>query len=179
MAYMHMPIKLIGLAAGYGAGILGATHMSLEDMALMRTLPGITVISPADGAEIVKAVLAASDTPAPTYIRLTGQMNMPIVYKNDYEFQIGKSIQLRKGTDVCIIAICSMVYPALRAAGALETEGVSASLLNMHTLKPLDEEAVYKANEEHRFIFTIEEHNVIGGLYGAVAETLCKMSYKI
>ena len=175
MSYMKLPIKLIGLTAGYAAGILGATHMSIEDMALMRALPNITVISPADCTEIVKAMLAAADTSDPTYIRLTGSMNTPIVYTEDYSFQIGKAVLLRHGLDVCIIATGSMVAHALSAAKLLEQDGISCSVLNMHTLKPLDLEALLDANEKHRVLVTAEEHSIIGGLYGAVSEALCRV----
>ena len=174
MAYMKLPIKLIGLTAGYGAGILGATHVSVEDLALMRALPNITVISPADCTEIVKAVIAASETPDPTYIRLTGPMNTPIVYKDDYDFKIGKAVKLKEGNDVAIIATGSMVAQSLKTASLLENEGVSCSVINMHTIKPLDTEVILEANETHNLIVTAEEHSVIGGLYGAVAECLCK-----
>lgn len=174
MAYMKLPIKLIGLTAGYAAGALGATHMSVEDLALMRALPNITVISPADCTEIIKAVIASASTPDPTYIRLTGPMNTPIVYKEDYEFEIGKAVKLCEGEDVCIIATGSMVYHAVQTAKKLEEDGISCTVLNMHTIKPLDDEAVLEANEQHKLIVTAEEHSVIGGLYGAVAETLCK-----
>lgn len=172
MSYMKLPIKLIGLTAGYGAGILGATHVSVEDVALMRALPNITVISPADCTEIIKAILAAAKTPDPTYIRLTGPMNTPIVYKEDYDFQIGKSVTIKEGKDVCIIASGSMVYRSLQAAIALENEGISCSVINMHTIKPIDTEAIFKANENHKLIVTAEEHSVIGGLFSAVAEQL-------
>lgn len=174
MAYMKLPIKLIGLTAGYAAGVLGATHMSVEDLAFMRTLPNLTVISPADCTEIIKAVMAAAETPDPTYIRLTGPQNTPIVYKENYDFQIGKAINLREGSDVCIIATGSMVYHSMQAAKLLESEGISCSILNMHTIKPLDIEAILEANEKHKMLVTAEEHSVIGGLFGAVAETLCK-----
>lgn len=174
MSYMNLPIKLIGLTAGYGAGILGATHVSIEDVALMRALPNITVISPADCTEIIKAILAAAKTPDPTYIRLTGPMNTPIVYKEDYDFEIGKAVKIQEGKDVCIIATGSMVYQAIQAAKLLEGEDVSCSVINMHTIKPLDIEAILDANDKHSMIVTAEEHSVIGGLYGAVAETLCK-----
>lgn len=172
MSYMNLPIKLIGLTAGYGAGILGATHVSIEDVALMRALPNITVISPADCTEIIKAILAAAKTPDPTYIRLTGPMNTPIVYKEDYDFQIGKSVKLKEGQDVCVIATGSMVYRSLQAAKALEKEGIGCSVINMHTIKPLDTEAIYEANKNHKLIVTAEEHSVIGGLFSAVAEQL-------
>lgn len=174
MSYMRLPIKLIGLTAGYGAGILGATHVSIEDVSLMRALPNITVISPADCTEIIKAVLAAAETPDPTYIRLTGPMNTPIVYKENYDFQIGKAITLQEGEDVAIIATGSMVAQSIKAAKLLEAEGISCSVINMHTLKPLDVDAVIEANKRHKLIVTAEEHSVIGGLYGAVAEVLCR-----
>lgn len=174
MSYMRLPIKLIGLTAGYGAGILGATHMSVEDLAYMRSLPNLTVISPADCSEIIKAMVAAAETPDPTYIRLTGPMNTPIVYKEDYEYQIGKAITVKQGKDVCIIATGSMVYQAKQAADQLESDGISCTVLNMHTIKPLDTEAILNAQETHSYLVTIEEHSVFGGLYGAIAETLCQ-----
>ena len=174
MSYMRLPIKLIGLTAGYGAGILGATHVSIEDMSLMRALPNITVISPADCTEIIKAILAVAVTPDPTYIRLTGPMNTPAVYKEDYDFQIGKAVTIQEGEDVAIIATGSMVAQSMKAAKLLEEEGISCSVINMHTIKPLDVEAVMQANKKHRLIVTAEEHSVIGGLYGAVAEVLCR-----
>lgn len=174
MAYMKLPIKLIGLTAGYGAGILGATHVSIEDVSLMRALPNITVISPADCTEIIKAILAAAQTPDPTYIRLTGPMNTPAVYKEDYDFQIGRAVKIQEGEDVAIISTGSMVAQSMKAAKLLEAEGVSCTIINMHTIKPLDKDAVMEANRKHRMIVTAEEHSVIGGLYGAVAEVLCK-----
>lgn len=174
MAYMNLPIKLIGLTAGYAAGILGATHMSVEDLALMRALPNITVISPADCTEIIKAVIASAGTPEPTYIRLSGPQNMPIVYKEDYKFEIGKAVRLREGEDVCIMATGSMVFHSLEAAKLLEQMGISCTVFNMHTIKPLDKVAIKEANLNHRLIVTAEEHSVIGGLYSAVAECLAK-----
>ncbi len=174
MSYMRLPIKLIGLTGGYGAGILGATHVSIEDLAFMRSLPNITVISPADCTEIIKAILASAKTPDPTYIRLTGPTNTPIVYKEDYDFRIGEAITIQKGEDVAIIATGSMVAQSMKAAKLLEREGVSCSVINMHTLKPIDVIAIMEANEKHKLLVTAEEHSIIGGLYGAVAEVLCK-----
>lgn len=174
MSYMSLPIKLIGLTAGYGAGILGATHVSVEDISLMRSLPNMTVISPADCTEVIKSIMAASKTQYPTYIRLTGPMDTPVVYKKDYDFEIGRAVRIQEGTDVCIIATGSMVYHAMQTAKLLETEGVSCSILNMHTIKPLDVEAILDANEMHKLIVTAEEHSIIGGLFSAVAEVLCR-----
>ena len=170
MAYMNLPIKLVGLTSGYGAGILGATHMSIEDIAIMRALPNITVISPADGAEIIKCIIAVADTKSPTYIRLTGPMNLPIVYESDYNFEIGKAIELRKGEDVCFIATGSMVFQALKAAEELDQKGISCSVINMHTIKPLDVYSIENAAKSHKLIVTVEEHSILGGLGSAVCE---------
>ena len=172
MAYMKLPIKLIGLTAGYGAGILGATHMSIEDCALMRALPNITVLSPADGTEIIKTVVASAETPDPTYIRLTGPMNLQIVYQDDYDFQIGKAVILQKGIDVCFFATGAVVYQTLRAAEMLKNNGLSCSVLNFHTIKPIDRDAILEADAIHKLIVTVEEHSVVGGLFGAVAEVV-------
>jgi transketolase len=173
MSYMKLPIKLIGLTAGFAAGILGATHMSIEDVSLMRSLPNIMVISPADCTEIIKCMLAVSETNEPTYIRLTGSMNMPIVYKEDYDYEIGKAVILKEGSDVCIIATGSMVHESLQAAKSLEEEGISCTVMNMHTIKPLDTQAI-DTTENYKLIVTVEEHSVIGGLGSAVAEQLVK-----
>lgn len=174
MSYMKLPIKLIGLTSGFAAGILGATHMSIEDVAFMRALPNITVISPADCTEIIKCCLAASRTKDPTYIRLTGPMNMPIVYKEDYNYEIGKAIQLQQGEDICIIASGSSVYYSLQAANLLAQTGISCSVINMHTIKPLDVTALNAAAAKHKLIVTVEEHSVYGGLGGSVAEHLAQ-----
>ncbi|MCR2047462.1 transketolase [Acetatifactor muris] len=174
MAYMKLPIKMLGLTAGYGAGILGATHISVEDIAFMRSLPNIVVLSPADCTEVIKCMLAAAKTNDPTYIRLTGPVNTPVIYKEDYDFEIGKAIQLKQGEDVCFIAAGSMVSQSLKAAAILEEEGISCSVINMHTIKPLDEETVNVASDNHRLVITVEEHSILGGLGSAVSEVLVK-----
>lgn len=170
MGYMGFGIKLVGLTAGLSVGILGATHMSVEDVAIMRSIPNITVISPADCTETVKATLAAAQQDGPVYLRLTGGMNNPVVYKEDYDFQIGKAITLREGDDIAIIASGSMVYQSLEAAKILEKQGLSASVIDMHTIKPLDTAVLDRAFVRSKLIVTVEEHSVIGGLGGAVAE---------
>lgn len=174
MSYMKLPIKMLGLTAGYGAGILGATHVSVEDIAFMRSIPNITILSPADCTEVIKCMLAAAKTKDPTYIRLTGPVNTPIVYKDDYDFEIGKAITLKSGTDVCIIATGSMVSQALKAADLLDEKGVSCSVINMHTIKPLDEDAINAASKTHKLIVTAEEHSVYGGLGSAVSEVVAR-----
>lgn len=174
MSYMKLPIKMLGLTAGYGAGILGATHMSVEDIAFMRSLPNITVLSPADCTEIIKCMIVASKTKEPTYIRLSGPVNTPVIYKGDYDFKIGKAIILKEGKDICFIATGSMVSQALGAAEIIEEEGISCSVINMHTIKPLDQDAILNASNNHKLIVTVEEHSVYGGLGSAVSEVLAK-----
>lgn len=174
MGYMGLPVKLVGLTAGYSVGALGATHMSLEDIAVMRSLPNITILSPADCTSVVKVTLAAARIAGPVYLRLSGTMNNPIVYRSDLEFEVGKAISLRDGEDVAIIATGSMVHPSLKAADILRGRGVSVAVVDMHTIKPLDVEAIVRLAEK-KLIVTVEEHSRIGGLGSAVAEVLAPM----
>ena len=179
MSYMKLPIKLIGLTSGFGAGLLGATHMSIEDMAIMRSIPNITVLCPADCSEIIKCIEAASETEDPTYIRLDGPLNTPIIYEDDYEFKIGQAVKLKEGRDICIIATGAMVSESLVLSKILEEEGISCSVINMHTIKPLDEETVIRASQTHKLIVTAEEHNVFGGLGSAVCEMIANKNIHI
>ena len=172
MGYMQLPIRLVGLTAGLSVGILGATHMSIEDIAIMRAIPNITVISPADCTETVKATLALAEYNQPVYLRLTGGMNAPIVYQEDYAFEIGKAITLREGKDIAVVACGSMVAVALEVADKLKLMDVSASVINMHTIKPLDTDCL-DALKAYKRIVVIEEHSVIGGLGSAIAEYVC------
>jgi transketolase len=169
MGYMKLGVKLIGNFAGFSTGILGPTHMSIEDIAVMRSIPNMTIISPADCGETVKAMLAASEMNSPVYIRLTGSTGMPVVYSEDYVFTIGKAIQLRKGLDITIIATGSMVHHAIKAADLLDEDGISCCVINMHTIKPLDTEAITRVSDT-KLLVSIEEHSIIGGLGGAIAE---------
>ncbi len=171
MGYMELGIKLVGLTSGFSVGILGGTHISIEDIAVMRSIPNITVISPADCTETVKAVIASAKKENPIYLRLSGTMNNPIVYKEDYKFEIGKAITLREGEDVVIVATGTMVYNSLKVAELLEEKGISCKVVNMHTIKPLDVDAIHAACDA-KLIVTVEEHSIIGGLGGAVAELL-------
>lgn len=171
MGYMALPVKLVGLTAGFSVGILGATHIALEDIAVMRSIPNIVILSPADCAATIKAVFAAAKTDAPVYLRLSGTMNNPAVYKEDFDFEIGKAITLREGTDTAVIATGTMVYNALKAAEKLAENGVSVKVVDMHTIKPLDIETI-KAACSAKLLVTVEEHSVYGGLGGAVAEAL-------
>lgn len=171
MAYMNFPIKLVGISAGYSFGILGATHMALEDIAIMRALPNITILSPSDGLSVAKATIAAAKCNTAVYLRLSEVMPNPIIYKSDFDFEIGKAIELKSGLDISIIATGGMVYNALKASELLEECGISVSVVDMHTIKPLDIEAIKKACDT-KLIVSIEEHSKIGGLGGAIAETL-------
>lgn len=171
MGYMGFPIKLVGLTSGYAVGSLGATHMCLEDIAIMRAMPNVVVLSPADCTSAVKATIAAAKCDKPVYLRLSGGMNNPVVYKSDFEFGIGKAIVLREGVDISLIATGSMVHVALKTADVLAAQGLSVEVVDMHTIKPIDTAAIKKACAK-RLIVTLEEHSKTGGLGAAVAEVL-------
>lgn len=171
MGYMQLPIKLIGLTSGYSVGILGATHISIEDVAIMRSIPNITIVSPADCTETYKTIMALANYNKPVYVRLTGPMNNPIVYGEDYDFTIGKAVTLKEGNDIAIVACGTMVATSLKVSEMLEQEGVSASVIDMHTIKPLDTEIIDQISDK-KLIVTVEEHSVIGGLGGAIGEYL-------
>lgn len=178
MGYMKLGVKLIGLTAGLSVGILGPTHMSIEDIAVMRSIPNITILSPADCTESIKAIIAASEINDPVYIRLTGSMPNPPVYTEDYNFKIGKAITLREGSDTVIYATGTMVYNSLKAADMLEAQGISAKVIDLHTIKPIDKETIL-SNLDYKMIFSVEEHSTIGGMGSAVAECLSETGAKI
>jgi transketolase len=169
MGYMQMGVNAVGLASGLAMGRFGNSHYGFEDMSVMRSIPNITVLCPADCAEVFQAVFAAAEMDGPVYIRLTGDVNNPIVHDADYEFKVGESIKLMNGTDLTIIANGSMVHHSLVAAGILQKNGISAAVVNMHTVKPLDLSAIDEAASRGPVV-TVEEHSVIGGLGSAVAE---------
>lgn len=173
MGYMRFPIKLVGLTSGLSVGILGATHTGNEDLSVMRSIPNIDVLSPADCTETIKALQAAAVTDRPTYIRLTGTMPNPVVYKEDYIFEIGKAIILRAGKDLNIIATGTMVYIAIQVADKLLERGINAGVINMHTIKPIDGNAIINASRAPKII-TLEEHSIIGGLGSAVNDCLVR-----
>ncbi|MFN7815330.1 MAG: transketolase family protein [Burkholderiales bacterium] len=176
LGYMEMNVKAVAIGSGVVMAFLGNSHYGIEDAAVMRAIPNLTVVCPADCAEIVKAVYAAAAHKGPMYIRLTGGPNNPIVYSDEYEFTIGKAIKLREGNDLTFIAHGTMVYESLEAAKILETEGISAAVINMHTLKPIDTTAIDSALSFSKAIVTVEEHSIIGGLGAAVAEYTAKLS---
>lgn len=170
LGYMQANVKVVGTGSGVAMGQSGNTHYGIEDLALMRAVPGLTVIAPADGMEICKAVLAAADHQGPVYIRLTGDMSSPAVYTDDYEFKIGKAVRLREGKDLTIFATGTMVFESLSAAKILAESGIEAAVIDVHTLKPLDTEAIDQACASTRLLVSVEEHSVVGGLGGAIAE---------
>lgn len=171
MGYMGFNIKVVGLASGMAMGLFGNTHYGIEDIALMRSMPGnMVILSPADCLEVHKAILACAASPDPTYIRLTGTANTPIVYREDYAFEIGKAIQLHEGQDIALLATGSMVHESLKAAEILSASKIRASVFNFHTIKPLDKNALLKISQDYDFIVTVEEHSVVGGFGSAVAE---------
>jgi transketolase len=177
MGYMKLGIKLVGLTAGLSVGILGATHCSIEDIAIMRAIPNITILSPADCTETVQATLAAARHKGPVYLRLTGgQPNHP-VYKTDFAFEIGKAIRLREGEDIAIVATGAMVHASLEAARILSEQAISCTVIDMHTIKPLDEIALMETLRV-KLLVTVEEHSMKGGLGGAVAECLAGVRVK-
>ena len=169
LGYMSQKVCMVGIASGLALGTLGYTHCCIEDIGVLRSIPGIVIISPADSLETIKALNSAVRSSKPTYIRLTGGSNNPIVYDKDYNFEIGKSITLKEGEDITIFASGASVFESLKAAKILEKENLSCSVINMHTIKPLDTEAVKKACKS-KLIATVEEHNIIGGLGSAISE---------
>ncbi len=173
ICYSKANVKIIGAHAGISVGPDGATHQALEDLAITRVLPNMTAIAPCDYHETRKAVLQAASLEGPVYIRF-GREKTPVITTPDTPFTIGKAEVFCHGSDVSIIACGAMVYQALLAAKNLSEKGVSAKVLNVHTLKPLDEEAIISAARETGAVVTVEEHQVIGGLGGAVAELLSK-----
>ena len=173
IGYPHLNVKIGATHAGISVGEDGASHQCCEDIALMRTIPGMVVINPADDVEARAAVFAAADYEGPVYMRF-GRLAVPRIFDENYKFEIGKAVTLKSGTDVTIIATGLMVNEAIMAAEELEKQGISVELINMHTIKPLDKEAVIAAAKKTGCIVTAEEHNVIGGLGSAVAEAVCE-----
>ena len=172
VAYPHLNVKVIGSHAGISVGEDGATHQCCEDIALMRSIPGMVILNPADHYEMVAAIKAAAEYVGPVYIRL-GRLAVDSVNNNkDYKFEIGKGITLRDGKDITVVATGLMVGEAVKAVKSLEAQGIDARLIDIHTIKPLDRELILKAAKETGRIVTVEEHNVIGGLGEAVSSLL-------
>ncbi|MCD8222490.1 MAG: transketolase family protein [Clostridiales bacterium] len=174
VGYPHLNVKIALTHAGISVGEDGASHQALEDIALMRTIPGMVIINPADDIEACAAVRAAAAYVGPVYLRF-GRLAVPVINdREDYRFEIGRGVTLKDGDDLTIVATGLCVAGALEAATQLETEGIHARVINIHTIKPLDEELIAKAARETGRIVTVEEHSMIGGLGGAVCEFLCE-----
>lgn len=173
IAYPALNVKIAASHAGISVGEDGASHQSVEDIALMRVLPNMTVLVPCDARETEQAVRAAAGITGPVYLRL-GRPSVPVIYGEDYVFHPGRADTLREGTDVTIAATGLMVWEALQAAGQLQTEGIQATVLNISTIKPLDVETLVAAAARTQAVVTAEEHSVIGGLGSAVAEVLAE-----
>lgn len=174
IGYPHLNVKIGATHAGISVGEDGASHQCCEDIALMRTIPGMVIINPADDVEAYQAVLAAADYYGPVYMRF-GRLAVPRVNdESTYKFEMGKGVTLKDGKDVTIIATGLMVNEALMAAEELKSDGIDARVINIHTIKPIDKDIIIKAAEETGVIVTAEEHSVIGGLGSAVAEVVCE-----
>ena len=174
IGYPHLNVKIGATHAGISVGEDGATHQCLEDMGIMRTIPGMVIINPADHVEAMAAVEAAVKYEGPVYLRF-GRLPVPQIYdENTYKFEIGKGVQLEEGTDATIVATGLMVPYALEAREMLKAEGIDAAVVNIHTIKPIDREIIKKAAQKTGAIVTAEEHNVNCGLGSAVAEVLCE-----
>lgn len=172
IGYTHLNVKICATHAGLTVGEDGASHQAIEDLALMRTIPGMTVICPADAVETEAAIKAIADFDGPCYVRL-GRAAVNIINdENTYKFEIGKGVTLSEGNDVTIIATGIMVDVALEAKETLENKGINARIINIHTLKPIDSEILIKAAKETGAIVTVEEHSIIGGLGSAVSEVI-------
>ncbi len=173
ICYPHINVKIGATHAGISVGEDGASHQCCEDIALMRSIPGMTILNPADDVETRLAVMAAAEMDGPVYMRF-GRLAVPRIFDENYKFQIGKGVYLKEGSDVTIIATGLMVERALQAAEQLQAEGISAAVINMATIKPIDREIIIDAAKKTGVIVTAEEHSVIGGLGSAVAEVVCE-----
>lgn len=178
VAYSDNPVKVIGISAGVSYGALGSTHHSLHDYAALRAINNIIVVAPADNYETEQAILLAARTSQPVYLRFGKKVMQPLKENNDDEFQFGKGRVIREGNDVAIIATGETVYPALQAARKLEQQGIDATVISMHTIKPLDYALLQTVAEKCGAIVTVEEHSVYGGLGEACASWLLQHNYR-
>lgn len=174
----NMNVKLVGIGAGCSYSLLGASHHSIYDLAVLRPLPNLTLLSPASPLEVKKAVRAAYETEGPVYIRL-GTNREPEIYDEDYDFCIGRAVWMRRGKDITIISTGSIVNDVMIAANELEKQGISAGVINMHTISPFDQEAIVEAAECSSAILTVEEHSIVGGLASAVAEVIAEKGLRV
>jgi transketolase len=180
LGYMKSKVTMVGLASGLVLGTLGFTHASIEDIGAIRSIPNINIISPADSLETVKSLYASLKQNKSTYIRLTGGQPNPKVYEDDYNFQIGKAIKLKDGDEIAILACGARVKDAIQAHEEIyKNYKKKISIYNFHTIKPIDEKKILSIAKNHKYILTVEEHNIIGGLGSAVAESLSSIPNNI
>lgn len=175
LGYMNQKVIVVGSGAGLSQGFAGNTHYTIEDISMMRAIPNLQILSPADAASAVKLFEEARKSENPVYIRLTGNLNCPMAYKEDVQFEIGKSNRLTDGMDVAIFACGTMVSTALKVANNLSEKGIEARVVDMYSIKPLDIQAVLSAKDS-RLMVTLEEHSKIGGLGAAIAEIVAEES---
>ena len=174
LGYMELPVNLVALGSGISMGFLGNSHYGLEDISIIRSIPNINISSPADSTELKKILVDYTfNNRGPSYIRLTGVPGSPIVYHEDYQYTFNKIVTLKSGTNVLIISTGSVVSQALLAAKLLKTKNISCSVVNLHTLKPLDKK-INKIIGKYNFIVTVEEHTIIGGLSSIISELVAK-----
>ena len=174
LGYMKQKVCMVGLASGLALGTLGFTHSCIEDVGVLRSIPGLTIISPADSLETIKAIEAAVKLKGPCYVRLSGTSNNPVVYNKDYEFEVGKAVKLTDGKDITIFCSGTMVYQCLEVEKKLKLKNISCNVINVHTIKPIDAKSVEEACKS-KLIVSVEEHNIIGGLGSALAENLTSL----
>lgn len=175
VCYHHVPVVIVGTGAGLSYASLGATHHSCEEMGMLRLLPGLAVVAPADAMEVRGALKAALNHPHPVYIRI-GKKGEPVIHKTEPDFQIGKAISIREGKEVCLLSAGTMLPVALETADLLAAQNISAKVVSFHTIKPLDEQSLAEAFANFRLVVTVEEHCILGGLGGSVAEWLADHS---
>jgi transketolase len=173
--YMKLNATIVGVASGFGLTFFGNTHYAIEDISLMRSIPGMTVLSPSDAGQAAKMIVAAIQLDTPVYIRFTGSLNCPIVYKEEFDYEIGKAIKVKDGLDITIFATGLMVYNSIKAAELLEKHNISVRIIDMHTIKPIDSKTIQDCFDSKLFV-SIEEHNIIGGLGTAISDLLSETS---
>ena len=178
MGYMQEPVKLVALGSGLSMGFLGNSHYGLEDVAVMRTIPDLTIIAPADCAEIIKTIEASIGYDKPVYIRLTGAVNPPIVYDEEYDFEIGKAVWIEEPKEINLVSAGTSVGHCKAAVNMLREKGIEVGLLNMHTIKPLDTDALAACIKSSKTLITVEEHTVVGGLGSAVLDHVTKRKFQ-
>lgn len=171
IAHDNLSVKIAVSHAGLTNGPDGASHQSLEDLALMRVIPNMSVINPCDAVETMSAVISETSRKGPAYIRLN-RAKTPVIFDDNYHFKFGEAVKLTEGTDLAIFATGTMVHKALEALEILKKEGINARVINIHTIKPLDEKTIIKTAKETGAVISVEEHSILGGLGGAIAEVL-------